>query len=110
MLSSHRPGAPHAGSACGLLGFLLCELCALCELCVSPFFSLRSPHRPRPAPYLKLITENLPLPQIPSTVTNSRTAAADLSSAACSSGVSLSSIIPSEPFAPSLTNTPTNNP
>jgi GNAT superfamily N-acetyltransferase len=42
--------------------------------------------------------------------TNSFTAAADLLSAACSSGVSLISTICSTPFAPSFTGTPTNSP
>lgn len=46
----------------------------------------------------------------PSTFTSSRTEAADLSSAAFSSGVSLISMICSMPRAPSFTGTPTNRP
>ena len=46
----------------------------------------------------------------PRTVTSSRTEAADLSSAAFSSAVSLISMICSIPRAPSFTGTPTNRP
>src|SRR5580704_2630140 len=46
----------------------------------------------------------------PSTLTSSRTEAADLSSAACSSGVNLISIICSIPRAPNFAGTPTNSP
>ncbi len=49
-------------------------------------------------------------PYTPITATNSFTAAALLSSAAFSSGVSLISIICSNPFAPSLQGTPTYKP